>query len=305
MVCGTVFRAGVILLCGLAACLAANAEGASEVPAAAMKVAVVQFQSTQDLDSNIERHADYLRLCASKGARVVVFPECSVTGYDKDAVSDAVRARLTEVETRLASAAKAAKVYALVGMPTASEDKLFNSVVVFDPAGKVLERYHKIHLAGEKWATPGDHMSVFPVDGVLCSIIVCHDERYPELVRLPVIAGARVVFYISHESGIQSESKMVPYRAQIQARAVENGVYLVHANAPAEKEHRGGSHGQSRIVRPDGNLVSEASIFEEEILYATLDLKQATGSLARRSLEFDPLRKSMEDGVAQVRRVAP
>ena len=300
---------GIGFLClVLLACSQTRAdEGSGKAPSVkrgdTMKVAAVQFRSTQDLESNIERHAEYMRLCARNGARVVVFPECSVTGYDKDAVTESHRARLKEVETRLSAVAKEANVYALVGMPTLGEGKLFNSVVVFDPSGKILERYHKIHLAGEKWATPGDHMSVFPVDGLLCSIIICHDERYPELVRFPVMAGARVVFYISHESGIENEHKMGPYRAQIQARAVENSVYVVHANAPAEKDRRGGSHGQSRVAQPDGNLAGEASIFEEEVLYATLDLDKATGMLAQRSMEFEALRNILEQGVAQVKHV--
>src|SRR4029078_7491457 len=143
----------------------------------------------------------------------------------------------------ITEACKQHKVYAVVGMPYREGDRLYNSAVVIDPAGKVVERYHKIQLA-EDWPDAGDHLSVFKVDGVPCSIIICHDERYPELVRLPVLAGARVVFYLSHESGIRAESKIGPYRAQIQARAVENTVYVVQANAPAN-EDTSGSHGQS------------------------------------------------------------
>ena len=141
----------------------------------------------------------------------------------------------------------------------------------------IIERYHKVQLA-ETWPAEGDHLSVFPIDGVRCSIIICHDERYPELVRLPVLAGARVIFYISHESGIRSEQKIDPYRAQIQARAVENTVYVVHANAPANNDLTG-SHGQSRIVAPDGRIIHEASMFEEEVVTATLDLSRATGGM--------------------------
>jgi hypothetical protein len=47
---------------------------------------------------------------------------------------------------------------------------------VFDPSGKVVEYYHKVQLA-EPWPTPGDHLSVFPFDGVPSSIIICRDER--------------------------------------------------------------------------------------------------------------------------------
>jgi predicted amidohydrolase len=143
-------------------------------------------------------------------------------------------------------------------------------------------------------------MSVFRVRGVPCSIIICHDERYPELVRLPVLAGAQVVFYISHESGLREEHKVGPYRAQIQARAVENGVYVVQANAPANKDATG-SHGHSRIIATDGNILKEASIFREEVLMAKLDLTRATRANARNSLKRGPLREWWESGLKRVR----
>ncbi|MDR3633361.1 MAG: carbon-nitrogen hydrolase family protein, partial [Isosphaeraceae bacterium] len=133
-----------------------------------------------------------------------------------------------------------------------------------------------------------------------CSIIICHDERYPELVRLPVLAGARVVFYLSHESGPRQERKVGPYRAQIQARAVENTVHVVHANAPANEDLTG-SHGQSRVIAPDGNIVKEASVFEEEVVVSNLDLSLATAANAKRSLTAGPLSRWWEEGVKRVR----
>jgi predicted amidohydrolase len=162
-----------------------------------------------------------------------------------------------------------------------------------------MERYDKIHLA-ESWPQAGEHLSVFKLDGVPCSVIICHDERYPELVRLPVLAGARVIFYVSHESGLREEKKLVPYRAQIQARAVENHVFVVHANAPANSD-ASGSHGQSRIIAPDGNILHEASIFGEDMLTATLNLRQATRANALNSLERGPLRDWWQEGIKRVR----
>ena len=145
------------------------------------------------------------------------------------------------------------------------------------------ERYHKLQLA-ETWPAPGGPPEVFKIDGVPCWIIICHDERYPELVRLPVLAGARVVFYLSHESGLKEERKLTAPTASIQARAVENNVYVVQARARRRMTTRP-FHGQSRIIAPDGNILHEASFFGEEILAANLELEQATGHLRRRSLE--------------------
>jgi predicted amidohydrolase len=151
-------------------------------------------------------------------------------------------------------------------------NRAYNAAVVFNSHGELVERFGKLMLAGEKWATPGNHIAHFELEGVPSTVIICHDERYPEFVRLPALAGARIVYYISHESGLREEMKLKPYQAQLMARAVENGVFVVAANAPANHD-TSGSHGQSRIIADDGNIVEEASFFGEDVLIRTLELK--------------------------------
>jgi predicted amidohydrolase len=266
-----------------------------------MRVAAVQMRSGRDLDANVRRTIELLRQSSAEGAQVAVFPECSLSGYFQDVIPGLSAEQLAGAESKVAAACREIGINAVIGAPVRDGDKLFNSAVVISSTGKVIERYHKVQLA-EPWPTPGDHLSIFPLAGTTCSAIICHDERYPELVRLPVLAGARVVFYLSHESPLQQEHKLGPYRAQIQARAVENNVYIVHANAPANKD-ASGSHGQSRIIDPDGNLTKEASLFQEEILTATLDLTKATAGNAQRSLTRGPLTDWWKEGLKQVRRI--
>jgi len=230
---------------------------------------------------------------------VAVFPECALSGYFADVATNLTALEISRAERQIADACRELRIYAVVGTPYGDGDKLFNSATVFSADGRIIERYHKVHLA-EPWPDAGDHLSVFKVDGVPCSIIICHDERYPELVRLPVLAGAKVVFYVSHEAGLHKESKIQPYRAQIQARAAENNVFIVHANAPANPDATG-SHGQSRIIAPDGNIIREASIFEEEDVTSDLDLTKATRERALRSLTEGPLQDWWKEGVKRVR----
>jgi predicted amidohydrolase len=268
-------------------------------PAKELRIAAVQMRSGTNLDENIKKTIDFIARCAKDGVRVVVFPECSVTGYFGDSLKSTTAEQVAGAEKRISEACKQHNVYAIVGMPWRENGKLFNSAVIISPAGKIIERYHKMRLA-EAWPDPGDHLSVYKIDGVTCTTIVCHDERYPELVRLPVLVGAQIVFYISSESGLHEESKINPYRAQIQARAVENGVWVIHANSPANQDATG-SHGQSRIIAPDGNLVEEASIFGEDVVTATLKVSRASRHNATRSLENDPLRSWWQQGMKLVR----
>lgn len=277
------------------------AQGQAPAPAPrSIRAAAVQMRSVRNIEANLKTIATHLERCAREGVRVVVFPECALTGYFDAAYMKGITAQQIDTALeRVADLCRSNKIYAVLGSPYLQGDKLYNSAFVINPEGKILERYDKIHLA-EAWPVGGSRLSVFKIDGVPCSIIVCHDERYPELVRLPVLAGARVVFYVSHESGIDKEHKINPYRAQIQARAVENTVFIVQANAPANKDATG-SHGQSRIIAPDGNLVQEASIFDEEAVTATLDLTKATGHLARLGAGKGPLQSWWREGVKQVK----
>ncbi len=279
---------------------------ASEVPAiprpttSQLRVATVQMRSTRDLETNVHKIQKHIERCAREGARVVVFPECALTGYFDDAYMRGFsKEALAAAEEKVAETCRKFNTYAVVGAPHREGNKLFNSAIVTSPEGKIIARYNKIQLA-ESWPVAGQDLVVAPIDGIPTSIIICHDERYPELVRLPVLAGARIVFYLSHESGLLSESKIGPYRAQIQARAVENSVYVVHANAPANPDGTG-SHGHSRLIAPDGNLIEEASMFGEDVLTATLKMDRATGRLARQSIERGPLGDWWQAGAARVR----
>ena len=66
-----------------------------------------------------------------------------------------------------------------------------------------------------------------------------------------------------------------PVRAQVVARAQENQIYIVHANAGAGP---GGSHGQSRIVDPYGTVVVEAPIWGD-YLFTKLDFSELPGPM--------------------------
>ena len=77
-------------------------------------------------------------------------------------------------------------------------------------------------------------------------------------------------------------------------------MYVVQANAPANDD-LGGSHGESRVIAPDGNIAQEASKFGEEVVVADLDLGRATAANALKSLERGPLADWWRKGVKRVR----
>lgn len=244
----------------------------SQPPTVQLKVGVVQFLPGFDVAANGARIVQLLERLADQGVNVAVFPEGAVSGYSLD-VMPASTDEVVAVEERIRRTCHDRRIAAVVGSIHRAESRTYDSAVVFSSRGELVEEYGKLMLSGEKWATPGNHIAFFNLEGVPSTVIICHDERYPELVRLPAMSGARIVYYISFESGMNKEQKLAGYRAQMMARAVENTVFVVAANAPGNPKDNSGSHGQSRIIQDDGTILKEASYYSEDILIESLDIK--------------------------------
>jgi predicted amidohydrolase len=157
----------------------------------------------------------------------------------------------------------------------------------------VVERYYKMHRA-EGWATDGNRLAMFRVDGVPATLFICHDERYPDLMRIPVFGGARIGFYISYESPAGS-GKNFNYRCQIVGRAVENQSWVVSCNAPAGNDS-GDSHGQSRIIGPDGTVYQEAGE-AETVIRQVIDTDLASSAWAEAGAATPLLSQFWEEGL--------
>lgn len=257
------------LCAGTFGVLSANGQAAP----VALKVAAVQFRSSLNVQDNLQRMIQVLDRLAAQNVQVAVFPECALTGYDVK-VMPTPESEIAAAETSLQHTCSGKKIAAVFGTVYKANGRAWDAAVAFNSRGELVERYGKLHLAGEKWAVPGNHIAYFDLEGVPSSLIICHDERFPDLVRLPALQGARIVYYVSAESSLKQESKLAPYRAQMMARAVENSVFVVAANAPANDDLTG-SHGQSRIIGTDGNIIEEASMFGEDILVSNLKVSLA------------------------------
>jgi len=267
-----------------------------------LKVASVQFRSMHNMKENVNQICEYLKYCANQGARVALFPECATSGYFTEDILAYAEKDFLDAEKEMAAVCAEYKIYAVVGTPYFENGIRYNMALVINDLGETIYRQAKIQLVGGDtgWSEPGNKLGLFKIDDDTCSLIICHDSRYPELVRLPVMRGSRLVFYMSNESGIKEEHKIDPYRAQVVARAVENNVYVIQANAPQTLSPLEGSHGQSRIVAPDGTLLQEASMLGEDILIEVLDLEKSTGNLAKKSLRAKFLKDWWEDGLMKI-----
>lgn len=277
-----------------------------QAAAATLRVAVAQMASTFNIALNTRRIVGHLETAAARRARVVVFPEMALTGYSKAAGFGtnldwtAVERAMDEVRAACARLG----LYAVVGAPTRDGDRLFCSAVTIGPDGAIVDAYEKIYRAGEAWATAGRRLGTFEIDGMKAGSFVCHDERHGPLVQLRALAGTRLFVCISCESGPHEFRKLGPYRAQIQARAVENGVFILHANTPASIHGVPGaaddSHGESRIVDPSGTILAEAPVYGDALLVADIVPDEARPAGRSEALAEGPLADWMRQGLGLV-----
>jgi predicted amidohydrolase len=263
-------------------------------------------------DENIEKNTceivERLNTCAREKVDVAAFHEGILYGYCNrpEFWSTLDQTRIERAEQRMIRVCREKGIAAVFGSTHLDGGQRYNSLLVVDRDGTVQGRYGKIHLAGERWCEPAQHLPIYRLCDVPCCFLICHDIRYPELVRLPAAAGAKICFFSSCESSVTSEHKLSAYRAMPISRATENDIYVVMANAPADPSHinrAGSSHGESKIIHPNGNVMAEAGIFTEEIVIRNLDLHQASRNIALRAVnDITRLREWMKDGVKLVDR---
>ena len=252
-----------------------------------LAVAAAQLKFGAAIGENVSCITEVIHSSARAGADVILFPECAVTGYNRDfaAVSP------PEVETALlgiARAACAARCCVLVGSPTFVGRKRFNSLVVFDRRGRTVFCYSKIHLTARdaRYFTPGNALAFFHLAGVPCTAMICHERRYPELVRLPVMLGAQIVFHPNAGLDSLPVSKSKRHgRDGIAVRAFENEVYYVFANSVGRQGAGLWSAGDSKIVAPDSRVLALANNRDEAVIQTELDLARAGRKYARDTLQ--------------------
>lgn len=282
---------------GIVAVFSIPAWGDSQTPEptpVTVKVAAAQLLTdVGDLDRNKDRILKSMREAKELGCRIVLFHEGCLTGYPftEEQLSNIDFSQVRAAEEEVRSLAEKLGIAVLLGTTGEEAGRHFNRVLIIDETGRVLGQYTKTWRAGEAFYEAGAGPVIFRIAGVEATVIICHDLRYPELTRLAVTAGAKIVFIANNESGITAENKQLGYRSMQISRATENLVYSVMSNCPSDPQNitrPNCSHGNSKIVDPLGNVIDEAGVFEERLVVADLDLRKATGDTALRTIGKSP-----------------
>ena len=252
-----------------------------------LKITAVQMKFRPTIDQNVQQIVEGIQSAARAGADAVLFPECAVTGYRRD-FKGLTPSQVKQGCADVARAARAARCNVLVGSPTFRNGRWFNSLLVFDRRGRTVFEYAKIHLApwDARFFQRGNSLAFFRIDGVPATAMICHERRYPELVRLPVMLGAQIVFHPNAGLDTLRVSRTKRRgRDGIAVRAFENQVYYVFANSVGPQGKGLWSAGDSKIVAPDSRLLALANNRDEMIIQAELDLAHAGRKYAREALQ--------------------
>lgn len=258
-----------------------------------LQVSCVQMHWAKPVSYNLQRTKYFIKAAADAGSRVVLFPEAHLTSYyfpyiielDKNAVIDALE--------KTCAAARGNDIWVIAGTIQKTNDKFLNLAHVINRKGEIIHEYAKVHMAGrdeKKYCRGGNKLSLFEIEGVLCTLVICRDGRHPELYRIPAMAGAQVLFQPSCSSDeIEAVSwKRISGRAQ-QPVGPNTRIFHCVANTIGESpDGKQTSSGSSFIREPNGIPLAEAGFYQEEMITSVLDISRANRSYVLDSMKNPP-----------------
>jgi predicted amidohydrolase len=247
----------------------------------------------RSLQFNLQRTLHYISAAAQAGSRVVLFPEASLTSYYFPYVVKLPPRRVSMALNKVRQAARRHRIWVIAGTIQKTRNRFLNLAHVINPAGKNVHEYAKVNLAGtdeKRHCRGGNKLSLFEIDGILCTLLICRDGRHPELYRIPAMAGAQILFHPSCSSDeIEAVCwKRTSGRAQ-QPVGPNSKIFHCVANTIGEApDGKQTSSGSSFIREPNGIPLAEAGYYQEEMITAVLDLSRADRSYILDSLKNPP-----------------
>lgn len=224
-------------------------------------VAVAQFAPGEDRVHNRDVVAGLTAVAASRGARLVVFPEYSSYFVDPLGPSFARNAEPLDGDfvDGMASVAREHGVFVVAGLVERTDvaHKFSNTLVAVDPTGDVVATYRKQHLYDafgaqeSEWVVAGDldEPETFEVDGIRVGLQTCYDLRFPEVTRRLADAGAELVAVPAE--WVRGPLKEHHWTTLLTARAIENTLYVAAADHPPAI-----GVGASAVIDPMGVTVA-------------------------------------------------
>jgi len=255
-----------------------------------LKLALIQLSTGADKTANLQRARSKVLEATSKGANIVVLPECFNSPYGTKYFPKYAETLLPSPPTKeqspsfhaLSDLAKEAKAYLVGGsIPEYWEEtkKYYNTSLTFDPNGKLLATHRKVHLFDidipgkitfreSEVLSPGNKVTIIdlPEYGKI-AVAICYDVRFPELA---MIAARKDAFLLLYPGAFNLTTGALHWELQARARAMDNQVYVGLCSPARDMEADYNAWGHSMIVDPNAGIMAQLDE-EEDIVYADMD----------------------------------
>lgn len=245
---------------------------------------------------NVAMHLETIERARAGGARLVVFPELSLTGYYvKDLASDLA---CEADDARLAPLVAASKdIDVLAGFVERTRDGRLHIASGYWSAGRLAHVHRKVYLPtygifdDGRYFAAGERFEVFPSVAGDAGVAICEDIWHMSTPYLYAVRGAGVIFYPSAspgrgvaEGGDLGTAESCRLLDQFYAQYLT--VYVVFVNRVGTEDGIG-FWGGSEVLAPDGTVIARAPEFEEHLLFAEIDPALAARERARNPLLRD------------------
>ena len=157
-----------------------------------IRVALANLRIPASPDESVELAASAIEEAGCRGAAVVCFPECFVPGYrwPGTAAPPPDPAFLDRAWTRVADAARAARITVILGTERVTDRGLQITAGVFTPDGTIAGWQDKGQIdPAEEHIYPAlaTERRLFTAGSLTFGVVICHEGfRYPETVRWAV-----------------------------------------------------------------------------------------------------------------------
>lgn len=246
-----------------------------------IKIAAIQMSTVADKMENVRTVKTYLEKIKDENPDFVILPEMFCCPYQTENFPIYAEKEGGPVWQQLSGYAKQYGIYLIGGsMPEKdAEGNVYNTSYIFDREGKQIGKHRKVHLfdidvkGGQTFKesdtlTAGDSDTVFDTEFGKIGVMLCFDIRFPELSRMMVNDGARIVFV---PAAFNMTTGPAHWELSFRTRALDNQIYMVGC-APARDVSAGYiSWGHSIVTDPWGRVTGMLDE-NEGILLAELDM---------------------------------
>ncbi|AGQ98217.1 N-carbamoylputrescine amidase [Vibrio parahaemolyticus] len=255
-----------------------------------VKFAALQLTKSWDLEENLAKAKKAIREAAQNGANVILPQELFAAPYfcKKQEAKYFELAEETEncrLIKEMSALAKELGVVIPVSYFEKAGNTFFNSLVMIDADGTVLDNYRKSHIPdgpgySEKYYfSPGDTgFKVWQTKFGKFGAGICWDQWFPELARSLALHGAEAIFYptaIGSEPQDPTLDSRDHWQRTMQGHSAANLVPVIASNRVGTEVDDGIEttfYGSSFITDHTGAKIAEAPREGETIIYAEIDL---------------------------------